>query len=707
MSVRRWLVVPTLLATVVPVGVVTLDGTAFAGGPLRQHTVVGPSAADLSTANPASSCVTEDTQAPHVNVTLLGGITLRVLASTVDGGDVQVTFDLRQKGSTQPLATATSARRRSGEVISTTVLVGTPLTDGATYQWKATVRELDAAGEPTGKPGVSPTCYLVQDGTPPASPLVSSADYPTTAYAGGVGKAGIFDLVPGDPTDLTLTGYVYGLDHTPTNPVLVGDDLTSSVAVTPWTYGPHDLFVQARDVAGNRSATVDYHFFVNEADDPVAYWELDEGAGSTVTGTVESDPTLAGPQATLSPTGVSWMTDGRVGAALHFDGVSGSVDATDARVATDRNLTVAAWVRLDNRTATGVAVSQNGTDRSGFTLGYDQSTDRWQFAVPGADSDQATVDVARSDVAPDLGVWTHLAGVYDLGTGQASLYVNGTLTGTASRAAGWDASGTVQIGRAQASGAAADFWAGGVDEVRVYDRALTTADVAAIVDAASSGPFGTWRFDETSGVTAADSSGHNHPITLGTGATFTADGYNGGGLALDGVTGTASTTEPVIRTDQNFTVAAWVKLSHADVPATIISQDGTNTAGFTLRYLPDDLGMWEFAIQPSDTATGAALNPAATFAFDTVGVWVYVAGIYDATTQKLEIRVVDSFGTSVGHGTRTTPWNATGALRIGADKTVDAGGNATYQNYFPGVVDDVNVFQAALTESQLQALTAE
>jgi len=69
--------------------------------------------------------------------------------------------------------------------------------------------------------------------------------------------------------------------------------------------------------------------------------------------------------------------------------------------------------------------------------------------------------------------------------------------------------------------------------------------------------------------------------------------------------------------------------------------------------------------------------------------------------------VVDSFGASVGFGSRTTPWNATGPLRVGADKTLDAGGNAIHQNYFPGAVDDVDVFQAALTETQLRALATQ
>ncbi|HEX5493437.1 MAG TPA: LamG domain-containing protein [Mycobacteriales bacterium] len=646
--------------------------------------------------------------APHVNVLAGTGITLRIRVADTTGDNLRVSFDFRQKGAHHPLATAVSPPVRSGEVSSVTVLTDTALTDNITYQWRVRIRDLDVDGQPTNAPAVSPTCLLTQDGTPPASPVVASTDYPSSQFAGGVGKAGVFTFSPADPTDTSLADYRYGLEQpSPANSIPIGSDLTASVTLTPTTFGPLDLFVRAEDTAGNLSPVVDYHFFVNDADAPVAHWKLDEGSGSTVTGTVDSDPTAAGPTATLSAAGVSWISAGEVGAALHFDGTSGSVDAADARVTTDRNFTVAAWVRLDGRTAAGAAVSQDGTSRSGFSLRYDAVSDRWEFAVPSADSDDATVDAASSTEPVALGVWTHLAGSYDVATGQISLYVDGALAGVAAHPVGWDASGLLAIGRAQESGVDTDLWNGDVDEVRVYDRALTGTELGAIVEAdKASRPVGEWAFDETSGTTAADSSGQDHALTLATGATFTADGHTGGGLTLDGLTGLASSTGPVIRTDESFTVAAWVKLSRADAPATIISQDGTNTSGFTLQYSPDNGGEWVFAVPPADTATSAPLAPATSFAFDPVGSWVYVAGAYDATSNQLELVVRDSFGFGVSFGTRQTPWNATGPLRIGADKSLDASGDTVLRDYLPGVVDDVRVYQAALTEAQLAQLGA-
>lgn len=78
-------------------------------------------------------------------------------------------------------------------------------------------------------------------------------------------------------------------------------------------------------------------------------------------------------------------------------------------MATDRNVTVAARVRLDGRAAAGAALSRDGESRSGFAL-YDPGTDRWQFALPEAEADGAPVDAASSATAPEPGGWTHLAG---------------------------------------------------------------------------------------------------------------------------------------------------------------------------------------------------------------------------------------------------------------------------------------------------------
>ena len=63
-------------------------------------------------------------------------------------------------------------------------------------------------------------------------------------------------------------------------------------------------------------------------------------------------------------------------------------------------------------------------------------------------------------------------------TGSLKLYVDGLLAGTASACVGSAATGNTVIGRAKYGGNQVDFWRGGIDQVHVYDRALTDTEVA-------------------------------------------------------------------------------------------------------------------------------------------------------------------------------------------------------------------------------------
>lgn len=117
------------VSTVTLVGAAALGGTALAAGPLHHRDVVGPTAGDLSTANPTSSCQTVAGQAPHVDVLPLSGITLRTRVSDSTGNELRASFDFRQRGAHHPLATAVGTPVRSGEVSSVTVLTAWPRLD--------------------------------------------------------------------------------------------------------------------------------------------------------------------------------------------------------------------------------------------------------------------------------------------------------------------------------------------------------------------------------------------------------------------------------------------------------------------------------------------------------------------------------------------------------------------------------------------------
>jgi hypothetical protein len=86
--------------------------------------------------------------------------------------------------------------------------------------------------------------------------------------------------------------------------------------------------------------------------------------------------------------------------------------------------------------------------------------------------------------------WFHVVGVYDAATGTLSLYLNGTLDRQATLAiTPWDSLcdwsiGGVISGVCNYTG---QFFSGGLDEVTLYNSALSIGDVQALYDAGSAG----------------------------------------------------------------------------------------------------------------------------------------------------------------------------------------------------------------------------
>jgi hypothetical protein len=87
---------------------------------------------------------------------------------------------------------------------------------------------------------------------------------------------------------------------------------------------------------------------------------------------------------------------------------------------------------------------------------------------------------ARGAAALQVGVWTHLAATYDKST--LKLYVNGTLvSSTAVTGTLLNSTGALKIGGNAVWG---EYFGGLIDDVRVYERALSAAEIAADKDRA-------------------------------------------------------------------------------------------------------------------------------------------------------------------------------------------------------------------------------
>ncbi|MCK6211008.1 hypothetical protein KZX45_10675 [Georgenia sp. EYE_87] len=195
-------------------------------------------------------------------------------------------------------------------------------------------------------------------------------------------------------------------------------------------------------------------------------WLMDEGSGTAV-----GDSSGWGNHGTVQGT-VGWGP-GRAGSALVLDGSSGYAQVPDnASLDLSGAMTVAAWVR-PQVLATQYVVKKATGSRNGFELSLSSSGRGFFRANEVSSGNLYRVDA--TSVHP-LGTWVHLAGTYDGTT--MRFYVDGVLQDSTA-----GPSAVATNGLALGIGAEPGGYRklrGGLDEVRLYDRALSAQEIAGL-----------------------------------------------------------------------------------------------------------------------------------------------------------------------------------------------------------------------------------
>lgn len=205
----------------------------------------------------------------------------------------------------------------------------------------------------------------------------------------------------------------------------------------------------------------------------VAGWSMDDGSG-----TIAKDSTKFGNTLYLGD-GVTWGAgaDGS-GHSLVLGGRQ-SAQTTVKQLDTTASYTVSSWVKLDKLPATGgysTFVSADGADgKSSFFLQYGNQADINGFAMSFAGGPRAVASVTA-----ETGRWYHLVGVRDAATQQLKLYLDGKLLSKVAAHGASPGTGIVALGRGQWEANPVDYLTGGLDGTRIWDRALTDAEVAAL-----------------------------------------------------------------------------------------------------------------------------------------------------------------------------------------------------------------------------------
>ncbi|MGW4115108.1 LamG domain-containing protein [Actinosynnema sp. NPDC004786] len=412
-----------------------------------------------------------------------------------------------------------------------------------------------------------------------------------------------------------------------------------------------------------------------------AHWKMEEKSGATAADS-------SGQGRTLTFTGASGWIGGRTGGGAWLDGSTASGETAGPVVRTDRSFSVAAWVYLDGDPSGDRAVlAQEGTRASAFSLQYRAASRKWAVTMTSADQDNPTTVLLESvDVAP-AAKWTHVAAVYDADPTRRHLrlYVGGVLVAVRTGVVGWDATGPFTVGRHKQNGVKTGYFPRGIDDVRVFGRALTDGEVAEVHDDVVLNDFGLWRFDDNDG---RDSTWRNNALTFHNGVSYV-PGVIGNALKLEGGS-SASTAYSGVNTRDSFTVSAWARLERDDRTYTVLSQDGTRVSGFVLQYRPESR-RWVFAA-PGQDADNAPLVQASSAEPARLWEWTHLAGVYDHTAGQLRLYVDGKQAGVVD----ARLWAADGALGIGRAKA--KGGVA---DQFAGLIDEARIEAGIVPDDKL------
>ncbi|MCK4857737.1 MAG: hypothetical protein KAT58_07210, partial [candidate division Zixibacteria bacterium] len=202
------------------------------------------------------------------------------------------------------------------------------------------------------------------------------------------------------------------------------------------------------------------------------WWKLDEGSGTTA-----ADSSGNGNNLTLNGD-PQWVT-GLIGGALEFDGNDDVEVATVSRSLKPASLTVTAWVKADPATSDWSWVAGQG-DNYGLIVHRDHDNDVHFYFH----KDTGWSGVGSGDVGILDGKWHHIAGVFDEEDGSLYVYKDGALADAQSAAGPIDYS--VGEGFTIGSMQGQRNFLGAIDDVRVYNHALSQAEMNTIALVSSS-----------------------------------------------------------------------------------------------------------------------------------------------------------------------------------------------------------------------------
>jgi hypothetical protein len=413
----------------------------------------------------------------------------------------------------------------------------------------------------------------------------------------------------------------------------------------------------------------------------VGYWSFDEGRG-----THASDMSGNGNNGTFA--GNPLWVSGRLGRSLDFNGSTDYVSvANSTSLSFGTAITQAAWVNVDS-------CNSNATIATKVNAYYFQVHSDCKIATytyPAAGGSSA---YTYSTSAIPLNRWTHVVFTEDP-TGLRKMYIDGVLDNTIQREVGVQTSSAPLTIGSEVSSRRLN---GTIDEVRIYNRALSASEVYSLyantkstivgvtpTDRYNNGLVAHWTFDgkHTTATTVEDVVGNNDGTIIDAAPTR---GIVGQGMEFGGGTSVVSVSPvPQIATNA-ITVSAWFKTNSLGFSQAIVRKNGLS--GTNYDYV---LRIHETSNMIAWGAGKIAGNISGVEGFVvTPGVWYHVVGTKtDSGSHSLYVN-----GNLVSTSARTSAVASGESLYLGG----------TGLSSIDGSIDDVRIYNRALSANEIAGL---
>jgi len=441
----------------------------------------------------------------------------------------------------------------------------------------------------------------------------------------------------------------------------------------------------------------------------VGYWKFDEGTGSKAGdhsgqanhGTLES-----------SMTEDDWV-QGKLGTALDFDGSDDYVSMGD--IDNSNVMSWSFWIKPRDLRA-GAEVSRILDKYKTASLSRE-----WRICATSCGNVVLQISSTGDDneahgttACPvSVGTWFHVVVVFNEGI--FDVYINSIVTpdnGDFTLTSIYDSTTSFYTG----AGYTTYPFNGLIDEVRIYNRALSASEVAALyktglgkvnnsqTNKITEGLVGIWSFDgpDMADLTAFDRSGQGNNGTLTNGPKRTI-GKVGQALDFDGVNDWVSVPDnDNLSFDGDFTVSLWMKLDQlaSDKGSSFLALDKGQSGGVPswreyYIYLDDWGSPYNDVVVFMWYNSGGA-NYNGYYGDEeggiSAGAWYHIVGVKDSSNINIYVNgLVGSGATPSGSG-----WNSDQTLGIGASWN---GGDS-----FGGLIDEVRIYNRTLTPDEIKRL---